>query len=65
MYADEVGHHDDDSCASDKNWKDRKNSEIDLKNLVANVGIDDDEVDDLDNKDALHPNDGFGVGKDI
>ena len=36
-----------------------------MKNLVANVGIDNDEVDDLDNKDKLHLNDGFGDIKDI
>ena len=30
-----------------------------MKNLVANVGIDNDEVDDLDNEDVLHLNDGF------
>ena len=60
MYADEVCHHDNNSCASDNDWKDRKNPEVDLKNLVADVGINDDEVDDLDNKDTLHLNDGFG-----
>ena len=31
-----------------------------MKNLVVNVGINNDEVDDLDNEDALHLNDRFG-----
>ena len=65
LYADEVGLHDNDnSCASDDNWKDRKNPEVDLKNLVANVGIDNDEVNDLDDEDTRHLNDGFGGIKD-
>ena len=38
---------------------------MDLKNLVANVGIDDDEVNDMDNEDAIHLNDGFGNLEDI
>ena len=53
LYADKVGHKDNDSCASDDDWKDRKNHEIDLEFLVTDVGINDDEVDDLDNKDAI------------
>ena len=65
LYADKVGHKDDNSCVSDDNWKDRKNPEIDLKNLVANVGISSDEVDDLDNKEAIHLNDGFCDIQDI
>ena len=59
MYADEVGYDNDDSCTRDNNWKDRKNPEIDLKDLVADVGIDNDEVDVLDNENAFHLNDGF------
>ena len=59
LYADEVGQ-DDNSCPSDNNWKNRKNPEVDLKNLIAGVGIDNDEVDDLDDKEALHLNDAFG-----
>ena len=42
LYTDKVGHTDNNICASDNNWKDRKNSEIDLKKLVAYMGIDDD-----------------------
>ena len=64
LYADKVGHHNNNSCKSDNNWKDKKNPEVDLKNLVANVGINDNEVDDLDVKDALHLNDGFAGIKD-
>ena len=58
LLADEVGH-DNNSCTSNNDWKDRKNPEVNLKNLVADVGIGDDEVDDLGNKDALHLNDGL------
>ena len=64
LYADAVGQDNDDSCASDANWKDRTNPEVDLENLVSDVAINNDEVDDLDNKDALHLNDGFGGIKD-
>ena len=64
LYADTVSQDNDNSCVSDNNWKDRKNPEVDLKNLVANVGIDDDEVNDLDDKDALHLNDGFAGNED-
>ena len=59
LYADAVGQDNKNSCASDDDWKDRKNPEVDLKNLVADLGINDDEVGDMDNKDALHLNDGF------
>ena len=69
LYADKVGHKDNDSCASDKDQKDRKNPDDDLKNLVADVGIDNDEVDDLvddpNKEDATHLNDGFGTIEDI
>ena len=59
LYVDEVGYEDDDSCVSDEDLK-----EIDLKNLVTDMAIDNDEVndlvDDLNNKDAIHLNDRFG-----
>ena len=64
LFADEVGHHNNDSCASDNDLKNKKNPEIVLKNVVANVGINNDEVDDLGNKDALHLNDGLAGNKD-
>ena len=60
LYADVVGQDDDNSCASNNDWKDRKNPEVDLKNLVADIGNDNDEVDDLDNKEACHLNYWFG-----
>ena len=69
LYADKVDHKDDNSCASDEDWKDRKNPEDDLKNLVSDVDVDDDEandlVDDLNDKDTIHLNDGFSDIKDI
>ena len=62
LYADEVGHKDDNS--SDKDWKDRENPEDDLKNLVSDVAADKDEVDNLvddhNNKDTIHLNDELG-----
>ena len=64
LFADEVGHDDDNSCASDNNWKDRKNPELDLKNVVADVDIDNDQVDDLGNKDALYLNAGLADNED-
>ena len=36
-----------------------KNGEIDLQNIVYNDAVINDEIDDLDNKDALHLNDGL------
>ena len=65
LYADKDGHEDNNSCTSNKDQKDRKNPETDLKNLVADVGIEDDKVNELDDEDALHLNDGFGVIEDI
>ena len=65
LFADEVGQDNNDSCVSDDDCKDRKNHEIGLKNLVANVGINDDEVGDLDNEDAIHLNNGFSDIEDI
>ena len=65
LCADKVGHKDNDSCASDNDWKDRKNPELDLKNLGTDVSINNDEVNDLDDGDAIHLNDGFGDIKDI
>ena len=63
LYADEVGQ-DDNSYASDNDQKDRKYPQADLKNLVANVGINNDEVNDLEDGDALQLNDGFVGNKD-
>ena len=45
-------------------WKDRKSPELDLKNLVAGLGINNDEVDDMADKKALHLNDGLANIKD-
>ena len=50
---------DNKSCTSDAGWNMRKNPGIDLKKLVTNTAIDDNEVEDLNNKDALHLNDGL------
>ena len=64
LYVDKVGHKDDNSCASNKDWKDKNNPEDDLKNLVSDmvVNIDevDDLVDDLNSRDAIHLNDKLG-----
>ena len=65
LFANKVGHSNDDSCASDNDWKYRKNCEVDLKNLVANIGINNDEVNDLGDKDALHLNNGLAGNEDI
>ena len=66
LYPDEVGHEDNDSCSSDNDWKETKKESWDrFEELVADLGIDNDEVDDLDNEDAIHLNDGFGDIKDI
>ena len=43
LYANEVGHNDNNSYTSDDNWKNRKNLVLDL-NLVADMDIDDDEL---------------------
>ena len=64
LFANEVSHNDDDSYTSDDEQKDRKNPKVDLKNLVADVGIDNVEVDDLGDKDALYLNDGLVDNKD-
>ena len=58
LYGD-VESQDDSSCASDESWDMPKNDEIDLKNIVFDNAVNDDEIDDLDNKYALHPNDGL------
>ena len=69
LYADKVGHKGGDSWASDKDWKGRNNPEINLKNFVTDVPINNDEVDNLvnnlNNKDAIHFNDGFGNIEDF
>ena len=64
LFANEVGHNNDNSCASNDDWKDRKNHKADLKNLVANIGIDNYEADDLGDEDALHLNDRLAGNKD-
>ena len=50
---------DNDSCASDIDWNMEKNPEVDLKKLVTNIAIDNNQVADLNNEDALHLNDGL------
>ena len=50
---------DDDSSASDADWNMGKNPEVDLKKLVSDIAIDNHEVEDLNNKDTLHLNDGL------
>ena len=65
LFTNEVGQDYNNSCASDEDWKDRKNPEDDLKNLVADVAIDNDEVDDLvgdlNDKDSIQFNDGMVI----
>ena len=59
LYRD-VESQDDSSCASGESWDMPKNSgEIDHKNIIYDDAVDDDEIDDLDDKDALHLNDGL------
>ena len=65
IHHESVGQDNDDSCASDDDLKDKNNTLMDLKNLVADVGINDDEADDLDSEDELHLNDGLIGNKDI
>ena len=45
LYADEVGHDDDDSCASDDNWKytNKAKGENDMK-LISDMNINDDKL---------------------
>ena len=56
LYGD-IESQDDSSCTSDESWNMSKNGEIDLKNIVYNNAVDNDEINDLDNKDALNLND--------
>ena len=69
LYADIVGHKDSNSCASDKEWKDRKNPEDNWKNLVSNMAVDDNDVNDLvndlNNEDTIHLNEvkGFVIDR--
>ena len=69
LYVDKVGHKDDNRCTSDKDWKDRKNPEDDLKNLVSDVAVDNDEFDDLvndlNNDNTIHLNDKLGDIEDF
>ena len=64
LYVDKVGHKDNDSCASDKDWKNRKNPQDNLKILASYMDVDNDEVDDLvddlNNEYAIHLNDKLG-----
>ena len=60
LHANEVGHGNYNSYASDDNWKDKKKPERDV-NLVADMDIDDNEledINDLGNADELHLHDG-------
>ena len=51
---------DDSSCVSDESWDMPKNGgKIDHKNVVYNDAVNHDEINDLDNKTALHLNDGL------
>ena len=43
----------------------KNGGEIDLKNIVQDDAVDDDEIDDLDNEDALHLNDGLTNNNNI
>ena len=56
LNANEVGHDDDDSCASNNNQKDKAKRKEDVK-LISDMNIDDDKLEDIDNmgkEDELH-----------
>ena len=53
------------SCTSDESWNIPKKDEIDLKKIEFDDGVDDDEVDNLVNEDALHLNDGLANNNNI
>ena len=46
--------YDNDSYASDADWKIGKKPETDLKNRVLNIDVDDNEIHDLNNEDTVH-----------
>ena len=52
---------DNNSCASDVNWKMEENTEKELKKFEfdININIDDNDMKDLNNEDALHLNNGL------
>ena len=58
LYADNDSQ-DDNSCASDADWKMEENTEKDLKKLEFDIDVSDNEIEDLNNEDALHLNDGL------
>ena len=50
LYTNEIGHADDDSCASDDDWKytDKAKREEDVK-IPSDMDINDDKLEDIDN----------------
>ena len=46
LYADKVGHDNNDSYESDNDWKDKAKPEEDV-NLVSNMNIDEDKLEDI------------------
>ena len=58
LYGD-VESQNDNSCASDESWNISKHGEIDVKNIVFDNAVNNDEIDDLDIEDVLHLNDGL------
>ena len=67
LCTDEVGHNDNVSYISDNDWKDQMKPERDV-NLVADMDINDDEledIDDLGDEDKRHLNDGSADNKCI
>ena len=66
LFADKVGHNNDDSYTSEDNWNKKDSSKQDIK-LVANTNIDEDEledINDLDDEAELHLNDRIADNKD-
>lgn len=60
LYADN-DFQDNNSCASDNDWKIEENAQKDLKKLEFEIDIvvDDNEIEDLNNEDAIYLNDGL------
>ena len=56
---------DDDSCASDTDQKIGKNLETYLMKIELDMDIDNNEINDLNDKDAVHLNDGLAVDYNI
>ena len=46
--------YDDDSYASNADWKIEKEPEIDLKKIKFDINVNEDEIDDLNNKDVVY-----------